>query len=73
MVDINECALWPLLRLTELHRLDADYETCDVVPAIGVPCKLNVAELASSAWNSAERSGLHRKFDPFLEIAALQG
>ena len=59
MVDINECAFWPLLRLTELHRLDADYETCDVVPAIGVSCKLNIAELASPAWNAAEGSGLH--------------
>jgi hypothetical protein len=71
MVNINECAFWPLLRLTKLHRLDPDYETCHVVPAIRIPCKLDVAELASFAWNSAEGSGLYREFDPFLEITAL--
>jgi hypothetical protein len=73
MAHVDERSLWPLLRLAELHRLNANYKTCYVVPAIRRSQEFHTRELASTSWNFAERSGLHGELDPFPEAIALQG
>lgn len=35
MAYLDECTLWPLLRLSEFHRFDTNYKAYYVIPALG--------------------------------------
>lgn len=71
MVDVDECAVWPLLRLIEFYRLDSNDETCDVFPACGRSCQFYVVEFTSFAWDTTKGGGVYRELDAVLEAFAV--
>jgi hypothetical protein len=73
MAYIDECSFWPFLRLVEFHRLDANDETCYVIPAGRESREFHTGEPASASWDVAERSGVHGELDPLFEVITVQG
>jgi hypothetical protein len=73
MVDVDECTIWLVLRLSQFHRFHQDYETGHVLPAVYTPLQRYAIEFAFVTWYSAERGGMHRELDTILEAVTVQG
>jgi len=73
MAHTDKCSLWPFLRLAELHRLNTNYKTGYVFPAVWRPQELHTGELALAARDITERSGVYGELDSLSEAATMQG
>lgn len=71
MANSHQRALWPLLRVPKLHRLDTHNQTRYVLPACSGTCQLHIVEFTFAPRDVAKGSGVHGEPYAISEAAAV--